>query len=76
MNDRQNRTSLAHAEKDEIVSQHKCLLKYKEHLERVNIKAERMFNSMTEIKASSQTNMKTVDKAVIEGEKNFVKYID
>lgn len=31
---------------------------------------------MTEIKASSQTNMKTVDKAVIEGEKNFVKYID
>lgn len=76
MNERKNKTSLAHAEKDQIVIQFKCLNDYKKRLELVNDKAEKMFNSMTEIKSSSLANMKMVDKSVIEGEKNFVKYID
>ena len=68
--------SIAHTEKDEIVEQFQTLEDYKMRLERVNSKAERMFNSMTEIKASSLANMTKVDKAVLEGEKNFVHHID
>jgi hypothetical protein len=58
------------------VEQFKTLDDYKKRLEKVNGKAEKMFNSMTEIKASSLLNMKSVEKEVIAGEKNFIKYLD
>lgn len=71
-----NKHGIAQNEKNKIVEQYKTLTDYKEHLEKVNKKAETMFNSMSEIKNSSLSNMKLVDKAVIQGEANFMKYLD
>jgi len=56
--ERKSTRSIAHSEKDEIVDQFKTLDDYKKRLEKVNNKAEKMFNSMTEIKTSSLLNMK------------------
>jgi len=35
-----------------------------------------MFKEMTDIKTGSLENMRKVDAAVVQGEKNFVRYID